>query len=106
MTPIEYLRHFRIFDYAIFDFAASFLGIFLIAPLLSKLFLKIRVDIPKYNWLYLTLPISILVHILVGEITPMTAEFLDINGHYILKIVIFVLLVLGLRGIKITPKNH
>ncbi|MFH1286377.1 MAG: hypothetical protein ABII02_01340 [Candidatus Magasanikbacteria bacterium] len=101
MTTLEYLRQFRIAGYAMFDFALSFLGIYLLAPLLSKLFLYIHLDIPKSSWLYFTLPIAILVHLLVGNITPMTAQFFDMKSHYILKIVILALIVLGVRGIRI-----
>ena len=100
MNTLEFLRQFRIGGYAIFDFAVSFLGIYLLSPLLSKLFLKLRLKIPKHNWLFLTLPISIIVHLLIGTMTPMTQNFLDINGHYILKIIILILLILGIRGIK------
>ncbi|MFH2232258.1 MAG: hypothetical protein ABII13_03770 [Patescibacteria group bacterium] len=105
MFSIEYLRQFRIGSYAIFDFAVTFLGIYLLSPLLSKLFRKLRIDVPKRNWLYLALPISIVAHLLVGEITPMTKNFLDIHGHYILKILIVSLLVLGIKGIKIIRKK-
>jgi len=101
MGPIEFLRQFRLGGYAIFDFTISFLGIYLLAPLLSRLFLLIKLDIPKQNWLFLTLPISILVHLLFQKMTPMTKGFLDLHGHYILKIIILALLILGLRGIKI-----
>jgi hypothetical protein len=104
MIPIEFLRQFRLIDYAIFDFAVAFLGIYLLAPLLSKIFLKLRLDIPKHNWLWLTLPLSILTHLLVGNITPMTADFIDADGHYVLKIIILILFILGLRGIKIIKK--
>ncbi len=105
MNTIEFLRQFRIGEYAIFDFAASFLGIYLIAPLLSKLFLKLRLDIPKHNWLLLALPISILIHLLFGNITPMTANFISINGHYLLKALIILLLAAGIRGIKVVKKK-
>ena len=104
MIPIEFLRQFRLGGYAIFDFAAAFLGIYLLSPLLSKIFLKLRIDIPKHNWLYLTLPISILAHLLVGNITPMTRDFIDMHGHYILKVLIIGLLILGIKGIKIVKK--
>ncbi|MBT3539479.1 hypothetical protein HOF40_02250 [Candidatus Parcubacteria bacterium] len=77
---------------------------YLLSPLLSKLFLKIRLDIPKKNWLFLTLPIGILSHLLVGSITPMTADFLNINNHYILKIIILILSFFGIKGIKIIKK--
>ena len=97
---LEYLRSFRIFEYAIFDLAVSFLGILLLSPLLTKLFLKININIPTSSWLYLTLPLSILIHMLVGNYTKMTQNFLDPSGHYYIKIVIIGLLVLGIRGIK------
>jgi len=101
MITIEFLRQFRFGGYAIFDFVLAFLGIYLISSLLSKIFLKFGIYIPKQNWLFLTLPISILAHLLVGKITPMTENFLDIHGHYILKIVILILLFFGFKGIKI-----
>ncbi|MFZ2189666.1 MAG: hypothetical protein WA057_06375 [Candidatus Magasanikiibacteriota bacterium] len=104
MSIIEFLRQFRLGGYAIFDFVVSFLGIWLLSPLLTKLFKKIKLDIPKINWLFLTLPISIIIHLLVGNVTPFTKNFLDLHGHYILKIIILVLLILGLRGIKIIKK--
>lgn len=101
MTTIEFLRQFKLGEYAIFDLVASFLGIYLLSPFLSKIFKKIRLDIPKINWLYLTLPIGILAHIIVGNITPMTRDFLDLNNSYLLKILIIGLLFFGIRGIKI-----
>jgi hypothetical protein len=105
MTTIEFLRQFRLGEYAIFDFAVSFLGIYLISPLLSKLFSKIRIKIPKYNWLFLTLPISIVAHLAVGNITPMTANFINMNSHYFLKIIIIGLLIFGIKGMKIIKRK-
>ncbi len=106
MIPIEFLRQFRFSGYAIFDFIVAFLGIYLLSPLLSKTFLKIRIDIPKQNWLFLTLPISIFTHLLVGKITPMTRDFIDIHDNYILKVLILSLLIVGIKGIKIVKKNR
>lgn len=106
MTTLEYFRQFRIGEYAAFDLAISFLGIYLLSPLLSKIFLKFRIEISKKSWLLLTLPIGILAHLLSGNMTLMTKNFLDLQGHYILKILILGLLILGLRGIKITRKNN
>jgi len=104
MDSIEFLRQFRFYEYAVFDFAVSFIGVYLLSPFLSKIFLKIKIDIPKKNWLFLTLPISILVHFIIGEITPMTKYFLDINSHYFLKILIIGLLIMGIKDIKIIKK--
>jgi hypothetical protein len=105
MIPIEFLRQFRFGGYAIFDFVAVFIGMYLLAPLLSKIFLKLRIEIPKTNWLFLALPIGIMVHLLIGKITPMTRDFINLQDHYILKIFIICLLVLGLRKVKIIKKN-
>lgn len=101
MTSIEYLRSFRLGEYAIFDLAASFLGIWLLSPLLSRLFRLIHLDIPLRSWLLLTIPLAILMHALVGSYTLMTKYFLDPSSHYLLKIFILTLLFLGISGIKI-----
>lgn len=101
MNPLEFLRQYRIGEYAIFDFVASFLGIYLLSPYLSKLFLKIRIDIPKKNWIFLTLAIGIVAHLLVWNITPMTRDFFDLHGHYIVKAIVIGSTILGLRNIKI-----
>ncbi len=102
MNFIEFLRQFRIGGFAVFDFAVSFLGIYLLSSPLSKLFLKIRIEIPKKNWLFLILPISIVVHFLFGTMTPMARNFLNLQDYYLLKIIILGLLYLGFRNIKIT----
>ena len=100
MDSITYLRQFRLTGYAVFDFAAAFLGIFLLSPVLSKLARKTGLEIPRTNWLYLTLPIGIVTHLMIGKITPLTKNFIDIHGHYFLKAVMIGLTLLGLRNIK------
>ncbi|MDA3814927.1 MAG: hypothetical protein PF549_01005, partial [Patescibacteria group bacterium] len=105
MIPIEFLRQFRFNEYAIFDFVVAFLGVYLLAPLLSKIFLKLRIDIPKKSWLLLTLPIGILAHIIVGNITPMTRDFITLDDHYFLKIIIIGLAILAIKDIKIIKSN-
>lgn len=104
MTTIEYLRQFRFKEYAIFDFAAAFIGIYFLSPYLSRIFLKLNLDIPRKSWLFLTLPISIITHLLIGNITPMTKDFIDIHGHYLLKTLILSLLIFGIKGIEIIKK--
>jgi len=105
MSTIEFLRQFHVGGYAIFDIVASLLWIYLLSPVLSRLCLKIKIDIPKINRVFLTLPIGILVHLLVGKITPMTNDFLDLHSHYTIKIILLILLVLGVRNIKIIKKK-
>ncbi len=101
MFTITFLRQFRIGEYAIFDFSVAFLGLAILSPLLSWLCRKLfKLEIPKKNWVLLTLPIGIATHLITGPITPMTRNFLDPTGHYILKVVILCLVFFGLRNIK------
>jgi len=100
------MRQFRFNGYAIFDLLVSLLGIYLLSPLLSKIFLKIKINVPRKNWVFLTLPIGILIHLSFKIITPMTRDFLDFSGYYLLKILIMVLLFFGLNGVKIVSKNN
>ncbi len=106
MIPIEFFRQFRVGEYAVFDFVVAFLGIFILSPLLSKLFSKIKLNIPRKSWVYLTLPIGIISHLLAGSITPLTRDFIDIHSHYILKIIIFGLIFFGTKDIRIIRKSH
>ena len=105
MQILEYLREFTIFDYAIFDLIVSFWWVYLLSPTLTKLFLKIWIEIKRKNWMFLVLPLGILFHIIFWNITPMTRDFLDLNDFYSLKILIIVLLALGLKDIKFINKK-
>jgi hypothetical protein len=100
MITIDFLRQFRIAGFAIFDLSTAFLGILILSPILSWLFRKLGVEIPKRSWIFWTLPIGIITHLIIGRKTPMTTEFFDQSGHYILKIIIIALLILGIRGVK------
>lgn len=50
MDFISVLRQFRIGPFTIFDTAAAYIGIFFLAPLLTKIFSKIHVNISR-GWL-------------------------------------------------------
>lgn len=104
MESIEYIRSFRVFEYAIIDLILSFWWVYLISWRLSRLFLKYWISIPKMNWLYLTLPIWIIIHILTNSYTPMTMNFLNINDYYILKFIILFSLTMGVYNITLTKK--
>ncbi|OGR95888.1 MAG: hypothetical protein A2016_10850 [Elusimicrobia bacterium GWF2_62_30] len=86
--------------YAVFDFAAAFLGVAALSPLLSGLARRAGWQVPRINWLYLTLPGGVAAHVASGNITPMTRDFLSPGGHYGLKALILALSVLGLRNIR------
>lgn len=101
MNIITYLRQWRFEGYALFDLALSFLGMWLLSSLLTKIFRIIHVQVPVRNWIILTLPISIIAHLLVGQHTPMVRNFFDPSGHWILKIVVVLCLIFGLWGVRI-----
>lgn len=101
MITIEWLRQFKIEGYAIFDIVISFIGVFLLSPILSRIVSVVRLKVSRKSWLFLTLPLSILIHVIVGNFTLMTRNFLDLNNHYILKIFIILLVILGIKDIKI-----
>ena len=101
MGFITFLRQYRIFNFAIFDLTLAFLGMYLIAPLLSRLMRMIGVNVPEINWVILALPIGVIVHLLLHTMTPMTKNFIDPSDHIILKIVIIVLFILGLQGVSL-----
>lgn len=104
MSIIEYLRQFRIEGYALFDFVGAFFLMYMLAPLLSRIFLKIRLIIPRRNRLFLTLPIAVGIHLLVGNITPMTKAVITTN-NYTIKIIMIVLIIVGVWNIKIAKKK-
>ena len=101
MFSIEYLRTFRLGEYAIFDIASAFLGVFLLSPLLTRIFRLVNLEIPLVSWMLLTLPLGLLTHIIIGKETLMTKYLLDPSSHYLLKICIFGLLISGLKNITL-----
>ena len=94
MNIIPFLRSFRIGPFAIFDFTVSYLAVYFLAPYLQKMGLKLS----REQMLWLTLPVSVLAHILVGSMTPLTKRFLDTQGGYIAKIVIVFMMYMGFRS--------
>jgi hypothetical protein len=93
MNLITLLRSYRIGPFAIFDFAMSYIVVYLIAPYLQKIGLKLS----RAQMLWLTLPVSILIHILVKQNTPLTEMFLDLHGGYAAKIVTVFMIVMAFR---------
>ncbi len=88
MDFITLLRSYRIGPFAIFDFAASYLLVYLLAPYFHRLGLKLS----RGQLLWLTLPFSVLVHILFGRFTPLTKMFVDLHGGYGVKALILLMI--------------
>lgn len=91
METITFLRSFRICPFAIFDFAVSYLFMYFIAPYVRK----IGINLNRKQLLWLTLPLSIVIHIVFNVMTPLTKMFLDPYGSYWLKIIILFMLVMS-----------
>ncbi|MDD2822546.1 MAG: hypothetical protein PHQ59_00530 [Candidatus Daviesbacteria bacterium] len=100
MDIIGYLRQFRIGPFTIFDTLTAYVGIFLVSPLLSRLFAKFNLSVPRSSWLWLTLPIGIIFHLIFQVHSPFMKMLLDPNGNYLSKIVLIFMLFMGLKNIK------
>jgi hypothetical protein len=97
MDLIGILRQYRIGPFTIFDTAIAYIAVFLLAPLLTKIFTKIHVYISKTGWLWLTLPISVIFHFFLHQNTPFMKMFLDPH-NYVVKIIILFMLYMGIRN--------
>lgn len=100
MNTITFLRQFRVADIALFDLTISYVGVYLLSPFLSKRMLKFHLVFTRKHWLWLTLPISIVVHIATKQNTALMKMSFDTHGHYIVKILLIVMTYMGLRGVK------
>lgn len=100
MDAIIFLRQFRFGGYAIFDLVASLIGMALLAPFLSKLFRKFGIEVPRRNWVLLTLPLALVAHVAVGRYTLMTRDLFDPRSHFFVKFIFVLSLALGLMDIK------
>jgi hypothetical protein len=99
MNTITYLRQFRIGGIAIFDLIASYIGIYFLTPFLSKIAKKLGLDIGRKEWLWLTIPIGVIIHLLARQQTALNEMLLN-SGNYPLKIVLIFMIYIGLRGIR------
>jgi len=97
---IETLRSFRIFDFAVIDFAFAILGLALLSPLLTRLFRKVWLEIPIQSWMLFAIPIWVITHALIWTNTPLNEYVFSTDGHLVEKIIVIVLLVLGIAFIR------
>jgi hypothetical protein len=102
MDILHILRLYKIGPFTIFDTGTAYLGIFIIAPLLTKLFSKIHINIPRSGWMWLTLPISVLFHLILFQDTPLMKMLSNPNQiqFYVVIIILVFMTYMGLRNIK------
>lgn len=92
MNFIEVLRSYRIGPFAIFDFAATYLVAYLVGPYLKK----IGIPISREQFMYLVLPISILVHLVFKVETPLTKMVLATNDYFVWKGILILMIILAI----------
>lgn len=97
---LEVIRaKYRIGPFAVFDTLGSLIIAAIVAPLLSWLALKAGFRVPYFNWLWFTVPLAELVHILVGQETPLSKMLLNPSGDWIAKLVFIFMIFMSFRGI-------
>lgn len=104
MDLIGILREYKIGQIAVFDLVLAYVGIYSIAPFLTKTFTKIHLYINKTDWFWLTLPIGVLFHIVFAAQTPLTKMVLNPQGFYLIKLLILFMVFMGLRKSR-KPSN-
>lgn len=97
---LGFLRSYRFGPISIFDTVGSFALVYLFGPWLTRLFRKLRVEIPQSSWYWLVIPIGEIVHFLFGISTPLMRMLQNRDGDYLAKFVVFAMIVLGLRKIS------
>ncbi len=98
MITIEYLRSFRIGEFAIFDFSLAYIGVYLLVPILNKIILPTKRQLSHFQWILLVLPLSIVFHLLTGNMTPLTKLAIDLSSGYGLKAILILMLYFGLKN--------
>lgn len=104
MAYIEYLRQFRIGQFTIFDTASAYVGILILSPLLSWLVSKIHLKIPTASWIWFTLPLSVIFHVIFHQPTPLIKILTNPDNiqFYIAIFIIFAATYMGSRKVKRT----
>lgn len=100
MNIITFLRQFRLGPFAIFDIVVSYLGLFLLAPLLSKLFAKFHLSIPRSSWLWWMLPISIVFHWVFRQETALMKALFSRELSLIVFVSLALMIFMGARGCR------
>jgi hypothetical protein len=90
MTTIENLRSYRLGPFAIFDFAATFLGMYLIS-LLAKNYVAPR------RLLWGAIPLGVITHEIVGARTPLNRLVLGPETNLLAQAVVGLMLVKALE---------
>ena len=100
MDTLTLLRQYKIGPFAIFDTVISFVGMYLFAPFLSKLFLKIHVVVPRSSWLWFMFPVSVLVHFIFRQQTPLMKMLYPPDTNIVAIFILVIMITMGMRNIR------
>lgn len=98
---ITYLRSFKVGPFAIFDITISYVGIYLFAPLLSWIVGLVGLRVDRVAWLWLTLPLAILFHLVFNQNTPLSKMVLSTDSGWVAKVVLIAMLGVGISRIRV-----
>lgn len=100
MDTLQFLRQFRIGPFAIFDTVISYIGIYLLAPMLTKFVQKFGLNISRTGWLWLMFPLSVIFHFIFRQQTPFMKLLVNPESYYIGPIILLCMLYMGLKDSK------
>ncbi len=102
MLTISDLRQFRIGPFTIFDTVTAYLGVLIVSPILRWLFSKLHLKVPVSSWLWLTMPLSVIFHVVFHQTTPLMKILADPGQiqFYIAVLILLAMTFLGLRKIS------
>lgn len=99
MISLEHLRQFKIGPFAIFDTLLAYLGVLILSPVLNWLMSKLRVKVPIASWLWFTLPLSVVFHLIFNQDTPLM-KILSNPSDFQFYIAIFILISMTYMGFR------
>lgn len=102
MISLEYLRQFKIEQFAIFDTVISYIGVLILSPVLTRLMSILKLKIPTSSWLWFTLPLSVLFHFIFHQSTPLMKILANYRHFqfYVAITVLFAMIYMGFKKIS------
>lgn len=106
MSFVELLRQYKIGPFSIFDFVLAFGGVYILAPFIIRVLQRARIIITRTELMWLVVPLSVMSHLLVGSMTPLTQMAVNPKGDVVVKLVLLGMLYVGLRGAVKRLRSH
>ncbi len=91
---------YRIGPFSVVDTVGALLIVYLIAPFLSAVVRRLGFEVPRSSWLWLTIPVALVAHLMFRPDTALTTMIVDPNGSYLAKAVLLVMIFMAFRGMK------